>query len=201
MSENKKQNQKKGREFQKLAEDLLSNHFGISFQLDHPLDIGYPPKQHRYDLVSNDSLYVCECKNFSWTKSDNVPSAKMATVNEAVFLLSFLPSNTNTYIVLRRVYSHKRKESLAEYYYRTHKHILRSTRVLEIEKEPLEIREINQVKDIESTDRGITKQIDDLAVKIIKTHPHGIRITNLMDLISRKLPNANPNTISRRLYE
>jgi len=69
-------NPEKGRSFQKLAAKILSQHFNVEFHLDYPIPIGNPPKEHRFDLVSTDHNYIGECKNYSWTKSGNVPSAK-----------------------------------------------------------------------------------------------------------------------------
>ena len=92
----------KGRSFQEQVAVLLSNHFGVTFRLDYPIPIGNPPKTHRFDLVSTDSRYAGECKNYSWTESGNVPSAKMGFVNEALFSLSLLPSDTFRFVVMRK---------------------------------------------------------------------------------------------------
>ena len=76
----------KGRSFQEKAAIVLAAHFGTEFHLDHPILIGKPPKLHRFDLVSTNLQHVGECKNYSWTETGNVPSAKMGFINEAVFL-------------------------------------------------------------------------------------------------------------------
>jgi hypothetical protein len=131
MSNENRLNPGKGKRFQEQAARLLCKHFGVRFELDYPLAIGNPPKEHRFDLVSSDLHYVGECKNYAWTKAGNVPSAKMGFVNEAVLYLSFLPKDTVRFVVLRNDVHGKRDETLAEYYYRTYRHLLRGVLILE----------------------------------------------------------------------
>lgn len=126
-------NPSKGRQFQEKAAELFSGRFQVEFWLDHPIAIGNPPKDHRFDLVSPDLRYVGECKNYSWTKSGNVPSAKMGFVNEAVFYLSFLPRDTFRFVVMRRDIHQKRGETLADYYWRTYRHLLQGVLIFEID--------------------------------------------------------------------
>ncbi len=69
---------------------------------------------------------------YPWTEGGNVPSAKIAFINEAAFYLSFLPQKTIKFIVLRRDYHKKREETLAEYYMRTNRHLIGDVKILEI---------------------------------------------------------------------
>lgn len=108
-------NPAKGREFQILAAQVLSGHFGVDFQIEYPIAIGNPPKLHSFDLVSKDLRYVGESKNYSWTEGGNVPSAKIGFVNEAVFYLQHLPYETNRFVALRKDYNARRNETIAEY--------------------------------------------------------------------------------------
>ena len=135
----------KGHAFQKLAAEMLSQHFGVEFRLDHPIRIGNPPKEHRFDLVSVDSLYVGECKNYAWTETGNVPSAKMGFVNEAVFYLSFLSPEIVRFVVMRKDTHPRQRESLADYYYRTYHHLLNGIFVVEVDTESRKLREIGRV--------------------------------------------------------
>ncbi len=132
----------KGKRFQEKAAELLSERFQVEFRLDYPIAIGNPPKDHRFDLVSSDRRHVGECKNYSWTKTGNVPSAKMGAVNEAVFYLSFLPKDTIRFVVMRKSVHPTRDETLADYYYRTYRHLLQGVLVLEIDLENDTIRKI-----------------------------------------------------------
>ena len=137
-------NPAKGHNFQKKAAEILSRHFGVAFDLDYPIPIGDPSKDHRFDLVSRDLHYVGECKNYSWTESGNVPSAKMGFMNEAVFYLSFLSADIMRFIVMRKDTYHNRKETLAEYYYRTYKHLLKGVSIIEVDLDKKTLREINK---------------------------------------------------------
>ena len=126
-------NTKKGRDFQKLAAEVLSNHFQVKFSIEHVVPIGNPPKNHKFDLVSEDQYYIGESKNYSWTGTGNIPSAKMGFINEAVFYLQHLPKDKKRFIVLRRDVCEKHGESIAEYYFRTNKHLLNGVFIIEID--------------------------------------------------------------------
>lgn len=123
----------KGREFQRVAADLMGRHFSVKFRLDYPMPIGTPPKQHRFDLVSDDKHYIGECKNYAWTEGNNVPSAKMGFINEALFYLSFCPPTTVRFVVMRKDIRNTTGESLADYYFRTYRHLRNGTLVIEID--------------------------------------------------------------------
>lgn len=123
----------KGRDFQKMAVKVLSHYFKVGFRIEHPIPIGNPPKEHKFDLVSDDLQYVGESKNYSWTEGGNVPSAKMGFINEAVFYLQHLPSDKKRFVVMRRDVDEKHTESLADYYYRTNRHLLNGVFIVEID--------------------------------------------------------------------
>ena len=96
-----------------MVAHLLSLHFGERMEIDQPVPIGDPSKNHKFDLVPSDSCYIGDVKNYSWSKSGNNPSAKMACINEAIFYLSFLPSEVVRFVVMRKDAHPNRKESLA----------------------------------------------------------------------------------------
>ena len=137
-------NTAKGRAFQIAAKELLGLHLGVSFEMDHPIAIGNPPKPHKFDLVSSDSRYIGECKNYSWTETANVPSAKMGFINEAIFYLSFVSPGTVRFVVMRRDTHPERNETLADYYHRTYRHLLNDVVLFEIDLEHRQVREIGQ---------------------------------------------------------
>lgn len=141
LSENRL-NPGKGARFQEQAARLLSERFQAEFQLDYAIAIGNPPKDHRFDLVSLGLRCVGECKNYAWTESGNVPSAKMGFINEAVFYLSFLPKDTIRFVVMRKDVHPKRNETLADYYFRIYHHLLQGVLVLEIDLENDTIRKV-----------------------------------------------------------
>lgn len=132
-----------GRDFQIQTAKILKDFYKVQFQLEHSIPIGNPPKEHRFDIVSIDRLYVGECKNFSWTETGNVPSAKMGFINQAVFYLQFLSNNMNRFVVMRRDVHPRRGESLADYYFRTYRHLLNDIYILEIDLTSNTIRKLS----------------------------------------------------------
>lgn len=128
-----------GAQFQKEVQKWFINEYNKSFELEAPVRIGSPLsdpddyKEHKFDIVSTDHSIAVECKCYTWTKSGNVPSAKMGFTNEAAFYLSLLPRTYKKYIVMRTSYNSKRKEYLADYYYRTNKHLLGDITVAEFD--------------------------------------------------------------------
>ena len=69
---------------------------------------------------------IVECKTHTWTKGGNVPSAKMANWNEAMYYFACSPPEfRKIFFVLRDVREKRGKsESLAEHYIRTYYHLI-----------------------------------------------------------------------------
>jgi len=139
----KNRNSSRGRDFEKKVCQALQRLHGVGFG-PQTIKIGSPPKAHRFDIVSEDANIVGECKSLSWTKNGNVPSGKIASINEAVLYLSYAPRNTKKVIVLRRDRHPSRKESLAEYYVRTYYHLLRNISVMELNIGSMRLKEISK---------------------------------------------------------
>ena len=99
--------------------------------MEKKLPIGCPPKDHKFDIVDKGNTIAIECKRYTWTVTGNVPSAKMGFANEAAFYLSFLPDSYQKYIVMLYSFHQKRQETLAEYYFRTNRHLLGGIKVAE----------------------------------------------------------------------
>jgi len=83
-----------------------------------------------------------EAKNYSWTETGNMPSAKMGFVNEAVFYLSFLPDSIQRFVIMRKDVRPASGETLAEYYFRTYRHLLRRVSVFELEVPSGKVRQV-----------------------------------------------------------
>lgn len=130
--------------FQELSKVLLSEYYNKTFNVDIAIPIGEPAKEHKFDCVSEDKQYVAECKCYTWTETGNTPSAKMAAINEAVFYMHYLSAETVKIILLKKAKHDKKNETLAEYYVRTHKHLLKGIKVLEID---IDNRTIRAIKD------------------------------------------------------
>ncbi|WP_205793642.1 hypothetical protein [Methanosarcina sp. MSH10X1] len=131
-----------GRMFQELSTVLLSEYYNKPFSADIAILIGEPAKQHKFDCVSEDKQYVAECKCYRWTEAGNIPSAKVAAINEAVLYMLFLPAETVKIIIMEKATHVKKNETLAEYYVRTYRHLLKGIKVLEIDTNNKTIRAI-----------------------------------------------------------
>ena len=126
--------------FQKQVMKWFHDKYGIEFELEKKIPIGEPPMDHKFDIASEDGRIVIECKRYTWTKTGNVPSAKLRSVNEAALFLSFLENVEEKYIVMLKTHHPNKSESLAEYYYRTNGHLLRGTKVAEFDPKEKEFR-------------------------------------------------------------
>jgi hypothetical protein len=143
MARTNRENPAAGRAFHTAAARLLEKYFGVGFHLDRPLEIGEPSKVHRFDFVSVDLRYVGECKNYSWTEGGNIPSAKMALINEALLYLSFVPKPARRYVAMRYDVCDRRSETLASYYYRTYGHLLGGTSIIEVDVDRSRVLEVS----------------------------------------------------------
>lgn len=133
-------NPQKGKQFQATAAKILSEYFNVIFDTEYEIEIGNPPKKHKFDLVSENRKYVGESKNYSWTEVGNIPAAKMAFMNEAVLYLQNVSSDLHRFIVMRKDMHPTKNESLAEYYYRTNRHLLGGVSILEIDLQTQSVR-------------------------------------------------------------
>ena len=125
-------NKTKGDAFRDFAEPILERELKTELEPEQKIDIGNPMEEHAFDLASQDRSVVIECKNYTWTKADNVPSAKIATLNEAVLYFSFLDYNVQKILCLMESKCPEREETLAEYYVYNYGHLLRDVIVYEI---------------------------------------------------------------------
>ena len=156
--------------FQKQVLEWFRGHYKVSFSLEKKIPIGNPPKDHKFDIVADNDLIAIECKRYTWTESGNVPSAKMGFTNEAAFYLSFLPDAYKKIIVMLRSYHPKRKESLAEYYHRTYRHLLGNIVVAEFDPDSKSMRFIQE----DTMDPLVTSPSDRAGyIKIIKDYLTG----------------------------
>lgn len=134
-------NPKNGAVFQRMVMDWFQeNYSDMTFELEKKLPIGEPKKNHKFDIVDQNNTVAIECKRYTWTEAGNVPSAKMGFVNEAAFYLSFLPDSFEKYIVMLYSFHAKRQETLAEYYYRTNKHLLGKIKIAEFNPDKKQLR-------------------------------------------------------------
>ena len=138
-----------GAEFEKITHKIICEYFNTQFHSQIGLLIGQPPKKHKFDFVSTDNDIVVECKCYTFTESGNNPSAKISTLNEAIFYMSFLPATTKKYLAIKKSYpicapgSRKLYETLAEYYVRLYHHFLRDVKIVEVDTDNMTLQIIN----------------------------------------------------------
>ena len=136
------ENPKVGKDFESVVKEWFEKEYNQPFELYKKIKIGNPPEEHSFDISNKNASIVAECKCYTWTKTGNIPSAKMACLNEAVFYLSFLPKETKKYIVMQKTTHKKREETLAEHYYRRYGHMLNDIIILEYNAE---FKEMNNI--------------------------------------------------------
>ncbi len=120
-----KSNAQVGRDFENVAKSYFHNQ-GLSLELDIKVPVGVDSikKEHAFDLGCLEQKVIVECKSHKWTTGSNVPSAKLTVWNEAMYYFLASPVGFRKIMFVLRDYSEKRKETLAEYYLRTYKHLV-----------------------------------------------------------------------------
>ena len=141
------ENPRVGKEFQIAVKEWFEEAYTSPFEIERKIAIGRPAKLHSFDISSLDESIVVECKCYTWTETGNVPSAKMGFTNEAAFYLSFLPDDTERMIVMLHAEHAKRNETLAEYYFRTNRHLLGKIKIYEFDLQTKEMRFVGQNED------------------------------------------------------
>ena len=131
--------------FQTQVMEWFENNRKGEYFLEEKILIGVDKKkkEHKFDIVEKSLKIAIECKRYTWTIVGNVPSAKMAFINEAVLYLSLLPETYEKYVVMLYSYNEKRQETLAEYYYRMNEHLLGDVKIAEYNPDNDEMRIIS----------------------------------------------------------
>jgi hypothetical protein len=83
-------------------------------------------KEHAFDLGCAEQKIIVECKSHKWTSGGNVPSAKLTVWNEAMYYFVATPKGFRKIMFVLYDFNEKRKETLAQYYLRTYKHLVPS---------------------------------------------------------------------------
>ena len=137
------ENPKVGKDFENLTLEWAQRFFNCNFENEKVVEIGNPPKPHKFDLVSDDESIVIECKCYTWTESGNVPSAKLATLDEAILYMRSIAHPSKKIIAISYAFNEKRNKTLAEYFCERKGHLLGDISVWELDgfKEPRLIRE------------------------------------------------------------
>jgi len=120
-----KSNTHVGKEFERAAKDFFATQKRLLLQENISVGIGINGKKpHNFDLGNLDEKILVECKSHTWTEGDNVPSAKMTTWDQAMYLFYATPTDYRKIFFVLKDYSTKRQETLAEHYIRTKSHLI-----------------------------------------------------------------------------
>lgn len=116
-----------GRDFELRAMKALAQR-GLRLTLNHNVSCGLDKvlKDHAFDLGSENPKVIVECKSQTWTSGGNVPSAKMKNWVEAMFYFHMAPLDYRKIFFVERSVRPNTGESLLEYFYRTHTHLIPS---------------------------------------------------------------------------
>ena len=116
-----------GREFEGIARKFFVEK-GINLTPNHHVLVGIEDnkKDHAFDIGSDSPKIIVECKSHTWTKGNNVPSAKITVWNEAMYYFSVSPSDYKKIFFVLRDKRKSNGETLADYYIRTYGHLIPS---------------------------------------------------------------------------
>jgi len=114
-----------GRDFESKAKAFFLEQ-GLSLKPNFSLQIGVDgrAKAHSFDLGDGKKRVIVECKSHTWTETWNVPSAKMTTWNQAMYFFYAAPKDYRKILFVLRHFNPKRKQTLAEYYIKTNRHLI-----------------------------------------------------------------------------
>lgn len=113
-----------GREFERATKNFFLTQ-GLHLEKDILVNIGINGKKaHKFDLGSLNDKILVECKSHRWTEGGNVPSAKITTWDQAMYLFYSAPTDYRKIFFVLKDYSLKRQETLANYYIRTKYHLI-----------------------------------------------------------------------------
>lgn len=110
-------NTKKGILFELKVKRLLEEKYNCDLLEQEVIKIGFSTlKEHKYDFINSEM--VVECKDYSWTKGNNIPSAKISHLREVMLYFSVTSNRYRKLLVLNRSIRTSNNESLGEYFIR-----------------------------------------------------------------------------------
>ena len=108
-------NYQKGRNFELKAKDYFENLYGVEFNSGKILTGLNGGKVRQFDLVNEDNKILIECKNFTFTETGNLPSAKISDFLKEIYKLHLAPDNYKKIMCIAYEYSERRGLTLKEY--------------------------------------------------------------------------------------
>jgi hypothetical protein len=114
-----------GREFEAHAREFFASQ-GIELEPHHKVKIGAGDlkKDHKFDLGCAERKIIVECKSSRWTRTSNIPSAKLTVWNEAMYYFSLAPNDYRKVMFVLRHECEKRSVTLAAYYLKNYGHLI-----------------------------------------------------------------------------
>ena len=113
-----------GAEFERVAAKYFAAG-GISVTQNYSVPVGlHAKKKHVFDLGSASPKILIECKSHKWTAGGKVPSAKMATWNEAMYYFHLAPEGYRKIFFILRHRRNEVGETLLSYYQRIYAHLI-----------------------------------------------------------------------------
>ena len=140
-----KDNSARGRTFEGLVGKYLVER-GDIVQPGYSVEVGLNRlwrKAHKFDW-GNNTLLV-ECKDYDWTSSHNIPSAKISTLKEAMLYFMAAPQSHRKMLFIRKTEGRTMTsdETLGEYFVRLYGHLIpEDVEVHELDDNDLSVRQI-----------------------------------------------------------
>ena len=131
-------NNEKGILFEKQVKELFEREYDVKLEAEYPLEIGFKSlKSHKFDF--GNSKILLECKDYSWTSGNNIPSAKICHLKEVMLYFHLAPKNYKKILILNRNIRGINGESVGEYFIRLNKAFIpEDVEIFEIENENIE---------------------------------------------------------------
>lgn len=115
-----------GNDFETRAQTALEARLGCDLQMPLTLAIGFDGvrKNHRFDLGSHAEQIIVECKSHRWTRSGNMPSAKLTVWREALYYFYLSDNSYRKILLVLRDIRTTNNETLADYFVRLNLHVI-----------------------------------------------------------------------------
>ncbi|MCK9350253.1 MAG: hypothetical protein M0P44_03390 [Clostridiales bacterium] len=115
--------------YNKLGDEHLTHQGSLNSYVKR---ITYPCQNWPGTSGSSDITYI---KNYTWMNDNNVPSAKMSTLNVAVLYMRSLPEGTRKILAIKKDIRTSNSETLASYYCRIYGHLMEDISIWEIDND------------------------------------------------------------------
>lgn len=134
------------RAFEKRVNQYFELFFGRDFIREKEWRVGLE-QVHKFDSVSEDGEIVIECKSYTWVNGEDIPPAKISTLNETLLFLSRVEAERKL-IVMQDDFRDSDGKSLAEYYVEHYGGLMDDVEVWSyIPKDSVRNDKVNQVRE------------------------------------------------------